>query len=242
MKLSATRRVAHRQCINDKSAGHTHAVKAAVFTHKLSPMLVSCPDSLPSVEHCTDVTMPCCSADHLHLFVTAPTPKSFEEAKGLAVNLIDTVRADHAKQTTAAPSQPAPTAQASMPAMLQHSQPLLQGQAYPQMLPQQQGQGQQPQGQQPQGQQQQSQHQQMYGQQSHLQSVPMHSHAPPVLQQPAAQLSDNLQRPENGMSAPAGQFAPQWQQAPAGKSLLITEHMSTRKVSCRSRYLCSDSA
>ena len=38
-----------------------------------------------------------CSPDHLHLFVSATNPKSFEDAKGLCVNLIDTVRAEHAK-------------------------------------------------------------------------------------------------------------------------------------------------
>lgn len=38
-----------------------------------------------------------CSPDHLHLFVSATNAKSFEDAKGLCVNLIDTVRAEHGK-------------------------------------------------------------------------------------------------------------------------------------------------
>ena len=70
----------------------------------------------------------CCSPDHLHLFVSATSPKSFEEAKGLCVNLIDTVRAEHAKTLSAqqpVASQAPSYAQAQLPiqASMPHAQP-----------------------------------------------------------------------------------------------------------------------
>ena len=69
----------------------------------------------------------CCSPDHLHLFVSATNPKSFDDAKGLCVNLIDTVRAEHAKmfpprlpQASQLPAQPQP--HISVPPNMPHSQ------------------------------------------------------------------------------------------------------------------------
>lgn len=69
----------------------------------------------------------CCSPDHLHLFVSATNPKSFDDAKGLCVNLIDTVRAEHAKmfpprlpQASQLPAQPQP--HISVPLNMPHSQ------------------------------------------------------------------------------------------------------------------------
>lgn len=65
------------------------------------------------------------SPDHLHLFVSATNSKSFEEAKGLCVNLIDTVRAEHSKifppQMPMA-SQPPTQAQPHVPAHLVNRQ------------------------------------------------------------------------------------------------------------------------
>lgn len=84
----------------------------------------------------------CCSPDHLHLFVSATNPKSFEDAKGLSANLIDTVRGEHAKSLSAqqpvAPqpspyAQPQPSYQPSMPyAQAEQANPGPTGQcAYP---------------------------------------------------------------------------------------------------------------
>ncbi|KAL0045591.1 hypothetical protein WJX82_010794 [Trebouxia sp. C0006] len=65
------------------------------------------------------------SPDHLHFFVSATNSKSFEEAKGLCVNLIDTVRAEHSKMfppQTPMVSQPPTQAQSHAPAHLVNRQ------------------------------------------------------------------------------------------------------------------------
>ncbi|DBA75084.1 TPA: hypothetical protein ACH3X1_010412 [Trebouxia sp. C0004] len=65
------------------------------------------------------------SPDHLHLFLSATNSKSFEEAKGLCVNLIDTVRAEHSKMfppQMPMASQPPFQAQTHAPAHLVNRQ------------------------------------------------------------------------------------------------------------------------
>ena len=141
-----------------------------------------------------DAVCVCCSPDHLHLFVTAPNPKSFEDAKGLAVNLIDTVRAEHAKlySAPAVPQQLASLpmqSQAPMQSMPQHSQAPMPLPAHSHA------------------------HMQSQHQQAQIQ-MPMHAQAPAGQQQAAVQQHGPGQGP--AMTAPTSPSArpagPQWQQ------------------------------
>lgn len=147
---------------------------------------------LPSLQNLVDAVCVCCSPDHLHLFVTAPNPKSFEDAKGLAVNLIDTVRAEHAKlyAVPTIPQQPAAVpaqSQTPMQSMPQHSQ-------VPMPMPMHS-----------------HAHMQTQQQQAQVQ-MPMHSQAPSGQQQAPVQQHGPGQGPAMAGSSSTRPGGPQWQQ------------------------------